>query len=76
MLYYRKGLPSWKWFYPYHFSPLLWDVMDFISSYSQKKSTQNNNNNRSLSEEVDHLMEVGTPFLPFEQLMAVLPPLR
>ena len=28
--YYFKGLPSWEWFYPYHYTPLLTDVHEYI----------------------------------------------
>lgn len=30
--YYFIGLPSWTWFYPYHYTPLLTDVYDYIEA--------------------------------------------
>jgi 5'-3' exonuclease len=29
--YYYKGLPSWSWYYPFHYTPLLCDVDDYIT---------------------------------------------
>lgn len=31
--YYRDGCPSWKWFYPYHYSPPLEFVIPFIDDH-------------------------------------------
>lgn len=30
--YYFKGLPSWNWYYPFHYTPLLADVHFYIQS--------------------------------------------
>ncbi|KAJ8903934.1 hypothetical protein NDN08_000465 [Rhodosorus marinus] len=54
--YYYCGVVSWRWFYPYHFSPMLVDMIN-LSRYSEKIT-----------------FELGEPFLPAQQLMAVLPP--
>ncbi|KAJ3251090.1 hypothetical protein HK103_002892 [Boothiomyces macroporosus] len=54
LYYYYKGVPSWEWFYPYHYTPKISDIANF-----------------------DHFkfdFNLGKPFRPFEQLMAVLPP--
>lgn len=56
LFYYFKGLASWSWFYPYHYSPLVIDLTELTSL--------------NLSFE----FEKAQPFLPFQQLMAVLPP--
>ena len=29
--YYFIGLPSWTWYYPYHYTPLITDVFDYLS---------------------------------------------
>ena len=52
--YYYKGVPSWSWFYPFHYSPFFTDLI--------------------VPEEEPQEFERGTPFRPFQQLMAVLPP--
>ena len=54
--YYNQGCPSWKWFYPYHYSPFPSDLSACIDPANR------------------YIMEVGVPFLPFEQLMGSLPP--
>lgn len=53
LFYYFRGVPSWSWFYPFHYAPYMSDVRKFS--------------------EVEIKFELGTPFLPFEQLLAVLP---
>eukprot|EP00117_Sycon_ciliatum_P016324 scpid11392/ scgid15799/ 5&apos; Protein Dhm2; Strand-exchange protein 1 homolog len=57
LLYYYHGVPSWSWYFPYHYSPFLHDVVENEIT------------------ETDVSFELGTPFLPFQQLLAVLPSL-
>lgn len=51
--YYYKGVPSWGWFYDYHYAPMISDLKDIASMKFELKT--------------------GKPFLPFQQLMGVLP---
>lgn len=60
LYYYYKGCPSWNWFYKYHYSPRISDVsigLKYILS----------------QEDPEIKFDLGIPFKPFEQLMAVLP---
>ena len=56
--YYSKGVPSWTWYYPYDFAPLLSDF--FLADVETIENIE---------------FEIGEPFSPLIQLMAVLPPL-
>ena len=51
--YYYRGVPSWGWFFPSHYSPFVSDIRGF-SDFTVK-------------------LDKGKPFLPFQQLMSVLP---
>lgn len=53
MHYYYNGVQSWGWYYPFHYSPFISDLVDL--------------------HECDLKYDYGKPFLPFEQLLAVLP---
>lgn len=56
--YYTGGLPSWDWYYPWHYAPLM---MDFASSLKVMDS-------KDICS-----FEVGTPSEPFLQLLTVTP---
>lgn len=51
--YYYTGVPSWSWFYPYHYAPYVSDIKNIDTMVIE--------------------FEKSDPFLPFEQLLAVLP---
>lgn len=60
LYYYYKGCPSWNWFYRYHYSPRISDISVGLDSI--------------LALDVPEIkFDLGVPFKPFEQLMAVLP---
>ncbi|KAG2735510.1 hypothetical protein G9P44_001724 [Scheffersomyces stipitis] len=59
LYYYYQGVPSWNWYYRYHYSPRISDISIGLEELIKK------------GEELK--FEKSTPFKPFEQLMAVLP---
>uniref|UniRef100_A0A7S4Q3X4 5'-3' exoribonuclease n=1 Tax=Alexandrium monilatum TaxID=311494 RepID=A0A7S4Q3X4_9DINO len=58
LVYYYQGCKSWTWFYPYHYAPF---ASDLIGCANLKCGDRN-------------YFQMGRGFLPFQQLMSVLPP--
>jgi 5'-3' exonuclease len=57
--YYHNKPKNWTWIYPYHFSPLICDLVTFLKSEVPIKPMHS---------------IVKNPLLPFQQLLCVLPP--
>jgi 5'-3' exoribonuclease 1 len=55
--YYTKGVPNWKWFYKYNYSPFLSDIAIHMSDYVRPS----------------YLGQKTSPYMPFIQLLCVLP---
>lgn len=60
LYYYYKGCPSWNWYYKYHYSPRISDISIGLKHILGQTDPEIK-------------FDLGTPFKPFEQLMAVLP---
>ncbi|CAJ1953500.1 unnamed protein product [Cylindrotheca closterium] len=56
--YYYEGCVSWDWYYPYHYGPMLSDLVDLDNILG----------------EVDFEGKMGSPLKPFQQLMGCMPP--
>jgi 5'-3' exonuclease len=56
--YYYEGCPSWEWYFPYHYGPMLSDLVNLDE----------------ILDEVSFKGREGVPLKPFEQLMGCMPP--
>ena len=96
MKYYYIGCVSWGWFYPYHYTPFITDLIDLFEtdlSYDYGKGSFRVLVSRGIPFQqlnskyikIDNIFEIDLhyffnfnwkhwqPFMPFEQLLAVLP---
>lgn len=58
--YYYNNPNNWLWFYPFHYSPLLTDIVQFLESGTAKLKLVS--------------QQRTPPVLPFQQLLCVVPP--
>jgi len=56
--YYFFGVKSWKWYYPYHTSPCLKDLINYLEKINMNL----------------YKFELSKPLKPLQQLMLVIPP--
>ena len=56
--YYYEGCPSWEWYFPYHYGPMLSDLVNLDE----------------LLGEISFEGREGLPLKPFEQLLGCMPP--
>lgn len=60
--YYYTNCPSWSWYFPYHYSPLISDLANLLE-YLHLPTTENKRIQ----------FETTKPYDPFKQLMLILP---
>ena len=60
--YYVTTLPGWEWFYPWHYPPLMEDLVEYMRGLNSQSMVAVNKFDRS------------EPSVPFVQLLSVLPP--
>jgi 20S proteasome alpha/beta subunit len=56
--YYYEGCVSWEWYYPYHYGPMLSDLVNLDE----------------LLQQINFDDKLGAPLKPFEQLLGCMPP--
>ena len=61
LCYYYYGLKSWKWYYPYHYAPMISDYSEININQSLYNIFEVFNNNKS------------EPFNPYQSLLFILP---
>jgi len=68
LFYYYKGVQHWRWFYPYHYAPMISDLdEDIVKNYLMGKVTID-------QFEIDeNCSDVNHPYTPFQQLLCILP---
>ena len=60
--YYTETLPSWAYAYEWHYAPLMMDLSSYLNKLTQDKFDEL------------YQFDLQNPALPFEQLLAILPP--
>jgi 5'-3' exonuclease len=58
LFYYYRGIQSWRWYYPYHYAPM---ISDF------------NNIKEYLDYDIENCFDYGEPYSPFQSLLFILP---
>lgn len=68
MFYYYKGAQHWRWYYPYHYAPMISDLAkDIVTTYLHGQSTITH------FQTDHHCSQHKTPYTPFQQLLCILP---
>lgn len=68
LYYYYKGVQHWRWFYPYHYAPMISDIDEDVVS--------NLLNGRIIIEKFENdenCSLINEPYSPFQQLLSIMP---
>lgn len=68
LYYYYKGAQHWRWYYPYHYAPMISDI--------DRNICENFLSGRHTIEEfeIDHnCAATNVPYTPFQQLLCIMP---
>lgn len=63
-VYYSQKIPSWRYYYKFHYAPLMTDFAEFLTTSKAR---------RLLSSAVEDTFELDEPCAPVVQLLSVLP---
>jgi len=68
LFYYYRGAPHWRWYYPYHYAPLISDLgTNIVADFLDGK-------NMITEFKTDvHCNENPKPYTPFQQLLCIFP---
>lgn len=68
LYYYYRGAQHWRWYYPYHYAPMISDVDEgIVQNFLSGKITIE-------TFQIDaNCSEVNVPYTPFQQLLSIMP---
>lgn len=68
LYYYYKGAQHWRWYYPYHYAPMISDLGEnIVDEFLGGKTTI------SEFKTDEHCSADPKPYTPFQQLLCILP---
>lgn len=68
LYYYYTGVKHWRWYYPYHYAPMISDLgQDIVANYLGGATTIED------FAEDDNCSKERAPYTPFQQLLCILP---
>jgi 5'-3' exonuclease len=66
LFYYYKGSPHWRWYYPYHYAPMISDLGIKVQDFLGTTTIQNFEVDFNCPKNMD-------PYTPFQQLLCIMP---